>query len=52
VTTPDNPSAAAERGTPSAEIRSWLLESAAPLFDSSTRSVLFVGTITCLRRLP
>ncbi|MCU1467202.1 MAG: hypothetical protein JWM72_3130 [Actinomycetia bacterium] len=44
--------AAAERGTPRSEIRSWLLESTAPLFDSSTRSVLFVGTITCLRRLP
>jgi SAM-dependent methyltransferase len=49
--------AAAERGTPPAEIRSWLLESSAPLFHSatpgtSTRSVTFVGTITCLRRLP
>jgi ubiquinone/menaquinone biosynthesis C-methylase UbiE len=45
--------AAAERGTPRAEIRDWLLASTAPLFgDSSTRVVQFLGTITCLRRLP
>jgi ubiquinone/menaquinone biosynthesis C-methylase UbiE len=49
--------AAGERGTPQAEIRRWLFESTAPLFapktaGESTRSVLFVGTITCLRRLP
>jgi ubiquinone/menaquinone biosynthesis C-methylase UbiE len=44
--------AAVERGTPESELRAWLLDSTAPLFASSTRSVLFVGTITCLRRLP
>jgi ubiquinone/menaquinone biosynthesis C-methylase UbiE len=49
--------AAAERGIPQAEIRNWLLESSAPLFDTpapgtSTRSVTFDGAITCLRRLP
>jgi SAM-dependent methyltransferase len=47
--------AAAERGTPRAEMRSWLRGSTTRLFPSaphSTESVLFVGTITCLRRLP
>ena len=45
--------AAAERGTPRAEIRAWLLESTAPLFGASpTRVLQFAGTITCLRRLP
>ena len=44
--------AAAERGTPRAEIRDWLLASTAPLFGDSPRRLLFVGTITCLRRLP
>jgi ubiquinone/menaquinone biosynthesis C-methylase UbiE len=44
--------AAAERGTPRAELRAWLLDSTAPLFgDASTRVLQFVGTITCLRRL-
>src|SRR5260370_4124961 len=45
--------AAAERGTPRSEIRDWLLASTAPLFgDESTRVLQFLGTITCLRRLP
>jgi hypothetical protein len=45
--------AAAERGTPRSEIRDWLLASTAPLFgDASTRVLQFLGTITCLRRLP
>ncbi len=45
--------AAAERGTPRSEIRAWLLESTAPLFGAaSTRVLQFIGTITCLRRLP
>ncbi|HEY5170562.1 MAG TPA: class I SAM-dependent methyltransferase [Acidimicrobiia bacterium] len=45
--------AAAERGTPRSEIRDWLLASTAPLFgDNSTRVLQFLGTITCLRRLP
>ena len=44
--------AAAERGIPQAEMRTWLFDSTAALFESSTRSVSFLGTITCLRRLP
>ncbi len=50
--------AAAERGTPRAEIRAWLLETTAPLFGGSARAggsvrvVQFVGTINCLRRIP
>jgi ubiquinone/menaquinone biosynthesis C-methylase UbiE len=49
--------AAVERGIPHPEIRRWLFESSASLFESesadgATRPVLFVGTITCLRRLP
>jgi ubiquinone/menaquinone biosynthesis C-methylase UbiE len=45
--------AAVERGTPRSEIRAWLLESTAPLFGTAeTRVLQFVGTITCLRRLP
>jgi SAM-dependent methyltransferase len=44
--------AAVERGTPRAEIREMLLESTAPLFDGATRTIEFVGSITCLRRVP
>ena len=45
--------AAAERGVPREEIRAWLLESTAPLFGNApTRVLQFVGSITCLRRLP
>ena len=44
--------AAVERGTPRAEIHAWLLDSLGPLFDGSTRTVEFVGSITCLRRIP
>jgi ubiquinone/menaquinone biosynthesis C-methylase UbiE len=43
--------AAAERGTPLAELRAWLLESTAPLFDGVVaRTVRFLGSVTCLRR--
>lgn len=43
---------AAERGTPRSELRAWLLESTAPLFaDAPTRTVRFLGSITCSRRL-
>jgi ubiquinone/menaquinone biosynthesis C-methylase UbiE len=45
--------AAAERGTPRAEIREWLLASTAPLFgDAPARVLVFGGMITCLRRRP
>ncbi len=41
---------AAERGTPRDELRTWLLESTAPLFDGvSTRVLRFLGSISCLR---
>lgn len=41
---------AAERGTPRNELRAWLLESTAPLFEgASTRVLRFLGSITCLR---
>jgi hypothetical protein len=43
---------AVERGTPRDTIHAWLLDSLAPLFDGSTRVVQFVGSITCLRRVP
>ena len=44
--------AAAERGVPRAELRNWLLASTAPLFAGApTRTIRFVGTVTCLRRL-
>jgi len=43
--------AAVERGTPRAEIRRWLLTSTAPLFGgAATRTLEFLGSITCLRR--
>jgi SAM-dependent methyltransferase len=42
--------AAAERGRSRAELRAWLLESTAPLFEgASTRVLRFLGSITCLR---
>jgi len=44
--------AAAQRGTPLADIHAWLMESTAALFANSTRVVQFLGSITCLRRLP
>jgi ubiquinone/menaquinone biosynthesis C-methylase UbiE len=41
---------AAERGTPREELRAWLLESTAPLYEGvSTRVLRFLGSITCLR---
>jgi SAM-dependent methyltransferase len=41
---------AAERGTSRAELRAWLLESTAPLYEgASTRVLRFLGSITCLR---
>jgi ubiquinone/menaquinone biosynthesis C-methylase UbiE len=44
---------AVERGTPRAEVHAWLLESLEPLYDgATTRTVEFIGSITCLRRVP
>ena len=44
--------AAAERGVPREEIRAWLLASIAPLYgDAPTRTLQFLGSITCLRRV-
>jgi ubiquinone/menaquinone biosynthesis C-methylase UbiE len=43
---------AAEQGTPRAELREWLLESTAPLFEGvETRTIRFLGSITCSRRV-
>jgi ubiquinone/menaquinone biosynthesis C-methylase UbiE len=45
--------AAVERGTPRPEVHAWLLESLEPLFDGApTRTIEFLGSITCLRRVP
>ena len=45
--------AAAERGTPRAEVRAWLLESTARLFGGEpTRVVEFLGSVTVLGRVP
>jgi SAM-dependent methyltransferase len=45
--------AAVERGTPRPEIREWLLASTAQFFvPHATRVLEFMGTSTCLRRLP
>jgi SAM-dependent methyltransferase len=42
---------AAEQGTSRAELEAWALASTAPLFAGvETRSVRFLGTITCFRR--
>jgi SAM-dependent methyltransferase len=43
--------AAAERGTPRAELRAWVLDSTEPLFAGlATRTLKFLGSITCLLR--
>jgi SAM-dependent methyltransferase len=43
--------AAVERGVPRPELRTWLLDSTAPLFEGAgTRVLRFLGSITCLRR--
>jgi SAM-dependent methyltransferase len=45
--------AAGERGASRAELEAWALESTAPLFaGAATRTVRFLGSITCFRRLP
>jgi ubiquinone/menaquinone biosynthesis C-methylase UbiE len=42
---------AVERGTLRAEVRDWLMDSTAPLFAGvPTRTLQFLGSITCLRR--
>jgi SAM-dependent methyltransferase len=42
---------AAEQGTSRAELEAWALESTAPLFEgAATRTVRFLGSITCFRR--
>jgi len=44
--------AAAERGTPRDELRTWILDSTAPLFAGvESRGVRFLGSITCSRRV-
>ena len=44
---------AAEKGTTPAELEAWVLESTAPLFaGAATRTVRFLGSITCFRRIP
>ena len=43
--------AAAERGTPRADIRAWLTESTAPLFAGASVRVQFLVSTTCLRRV-
>jgi SAM-dependent methyltransferase len=43
---------AAERGVTRAELEAWALASTAPLFTgASTRTVRFLGSITCFRRV-
>jgi hypothetical protein len=43
---------AAERGVDREELEAWALASTAPLFAAaSTRTVRFLGSITCFRRL-
>jgi SAM-dependent methyltransferase len=45
--------AAVDRGTPRAEVHAWLLDSMDALYDgATTRTVEFIGSITCLRRVP
>ena len=42
---------AAEKGTTRAELEAWALESTAPLFEgAATRTVRFLGSVTCFRR--
>jgi len=44
--------AAVERGRPRSEVRAWLVESLQPMFaDGETRTVRFLGSLRCLRRL-
>jgi SAM-dependent methyltransferase len=44
--------AAAERGTPTEELRAWILGSTAALFAGvETRGIRFLGSITCSRRV-
>jgi len=43
---------AVERGTPRADVYAWLIESTDPLFGGSARTVDFVGSVICLRRVP
>lgn len=44
---------AADSGTPRAELRAWLVDSIGPLYDgAATRVLSFLGSITCLRRIP
>jgi SAM-dependent methyltransferase len=43
--------AAVERGTPLPRLRAWLLDTTTPFFaDAPSRSVRFLGSLTCLRR--
>jgi ubiquinone/menaquinone biosynthesis C-methylase UbiE len=43
---------AAERGTPRAELRAWLIDSTTPLYaGAETRTLRFLGSITCLRKI-
>jgi hypothetical protein len=42
---------AADKGAPREYLRTWLLESTASMFDGApTRTLQFLGSITCLRR--
>ena len=42
---------AIEKGTARADLETWALESTAPLFEgAATRTVRFLGSITCFRR--
>jgi ubiquinone/menaquinone biosynthesis C-methylase UbiE len=44
---------ATEKGVSRAELEAWSLESTAPLFaGAATRTVRFLGSITCFRRIP
>jgi ubiquinone/menaquinone biosynthesis C-methylase UbiE len=44
---------AVERGIPRAEIEAWSLSTTAPMFAGvETRTIRFLGTITCFRREP
>jgi ubiquinone/menaquinone biosynthesis C-methylase UbiE len=44
---------ASERDGDRAELRAWLLESTEPLFaGAESRTLKFLGSITCLRRIP
>jgi ubiquinone/menaquinone biosynthesis C-methylase UbiE len=43
---------AVERGTPRDDVYRWLVDSTEPLFGGSTRTVDFIGSVICLRRVP